>query len=309
MAYITKSNANRILRIMNPSSVRELEGTVYKKPIYFLSAHEINYLLLMQTLLKEPEKFIVEVYVPVVNVDTYKLVYESEQPPSFHTYHDCEKLNSDFKNFEIPFEIKDRANKQGGEVLEKAEVIRFRTWFKKYFQLFQDSPSEFLKKLDIDWNVSLNLREIERENSGIGEVENLNLNELEREIDKIISEAGKFFHANPDKQTIIKRFSKLTFLGYLTTPIYSNETGLADDELKEFLRYYDQMFKKPTKKLLLEYYKLLYNPKLEFRGKLLEQLNFRECSLCKVRDNAILCDGPDIPDYHKFDLDINDIPL
>ncbi|MCP9754800.1 hypothetical protein EGI26_06445 [Lacihabitans sp. CCS-44] len=219
-------------------------------------------------------------------MDTFKLVFESEQPPSYHENHSCERLASKFKNFEIPFEIKVRANEQGGEELEKAQVQKFRNWFKQNLELYQNDPAEFLKKLDIDWNVQRKVSEIDKENSGVKEIENYDLQELEREIDKIISEAGRFFVTNPDKQAIIRRFQKLTFLAYSTKEIYSNDTGLSDPELKEFLMKYDLSYKKPLKRLLLEYYRVKYNPELSFQGKLLEQLNFRPCSSCSEMNNG-----------------------
>lgn len=280
MAYITKSNSQRILRKINLADIGDIEGEVYKKPIYFLSKFEIKYLLLMQSLLKDPEKFAIEVYKPIVNKDTFQFVYESEQPPAYHTNKNCERLTAGFKNFEIPFEIKERAKEQGGEELEKMQVQKFRDWFKKHFELFQTDSEGFLKRLDIDWNVQRRVNEIEKDNSGIENIENYNLADLEKEIDKIITEAGRFFTSNPDKQSIIRRFQKLTFLAYKKDEITSNDTGLSDEELKKFLLHYDITFKKPIKKYLLEYYRVKYNPDLSFEGKLLERLNFRECSVC-----------------------------
>ena len=40
---------------------------------------------------------------------------------------------------------------------------------------------------------------------------------------------------NIDKQEIIKRFQKYTFVGYKSEPIENNNTGLSDIELKEFI--------------------------------------------------------------------------
>lgn len=289
MAYITKANSKRILRKINLNDIPDIEGKVYKKPIYFLSKWETKYLLLMQSLLKEPEKFAIEVYHPVVNKDTFQYVYESEQPPSYHSNINCERLNSKFKNFEIPFEIKERvrdlAIKEGKteqEIieLEKQQVEVFRKWFKDNFELFNSDTEEFLKKLDVRWNIQRNVNEIERDNSGVETIENLDLNELESEIDKIISEAGRFFVNNKDKQHIIRRFQKLTFLAYRKGSIEINNTELSDDELKQFLLEYDTNFKKPIKELLIQYYRVKYNPDLSFEGQLLERLNFRSCSVC-----------------------------
>ena len=305
MAYITKSNANRILRKIDLSKIGEIEGEVYKKPIYFLGKSEVKYLLLMQSLLKDPEKFAIEVYKPVINVDTLRLVYESEQPPSYHENHNCERLASGFKNFEIPSEIKVRANEQGGEELEKSQVQKFRNWFKQNIDLYKNETASFLRKLDIDWNVQRSINEIEKDNSGVKEIENYDLQELEREIDKIISEAGRFFINNPDKQSVLRRFQKLTFLAYSSKEIYSNDTELSDTELKDFLLKYDMSFKKPLKRLLLEYYRVKYNPELSFQGKLLEQLNFRPCSSCSGLENANYV----MNTINEDEIQLNDLPF
>lgn len=289
MAYITKSNSKRILRKINLNDIQDIVGEVYKKPIYFLSKWETKYLLLMQSLLKEPEKFAIEVYHPVVNKDTFQYVFESEQPPSYHSNKSCERLTSKFKNFEVPFEIKarvkEKAEKEGKtseeiENLEMEQVEVFRAWFKENFELFSHDTEGFLKKLDIRWNVQRNVSEVERDNSGVESIDNLNLAQLEIEIDKIISEAGRYFVNNTDKQPIIRRFQKLTFLAYRKGIIDINNTELSDDELRAFLLEYDTKFKKPIKELLIQFYRVKYNPDLSFDGQLLERLNFRACSVC-----------------------------
>lgn len=317
MPYITKSNSKRILRKIRLSDIGEIEGEVYKKPIYFLSKWETKYLLLMQSLLKEPEKFAIEVYKPVVNKDTFQYVYESEQPPSYHSNKECDRLTSKFKNFEVPFEIKarvrEKAEKEGKteteiENLEKQQVDIFRSWFKENFELFTNDTEGFLKKLDIRWNVQRNVNEIERDNSGVEIKENLNLGELEQEIDKIISEAGRFFNQNTDKQQIIRRFQKLTFLAYKKEEIYGNDTELTDAELKEFLLEYDAKFKKPIKDLLIEYYRVKYNPDLSFEGTLLERLNFRPCSVCDGTASAEYIIDATLAEENKKE-EIDDLPF
>ena len=243
----------------------------------------------MKTLLKEPERFSIEVYNPIINKDTFRYVFESKQSPSYHMDKNCEKLNSDFKNFEIPFEIKARATEKAKrEKLSEEEthklvenkVNTFRHWFMLNFKLFKEDTNAFLRKLEVQWNIRRKISEIELNNSGVEHIENVNLNELEAEIDKILREAAKYFKTNTDKQNIIRRFQKLTFLAYKNENIRINDTELSDDELKSFLKKYDQQFKQPIKKLLIEYYRVKYNKDMTFDGKLLESLNFRPCSKC-----------------------------
>jgi hypothetical protein len=310
MPYITKSNSNRIIKKIKLNDIPEFQGEVYKKPIYFLSKEEVKYLLLMQTLLKEPEKFAIEVYQPIFNKDTFQFVFESEQKPSYHLNKNCERLNSKFKNFQIPNEIKERievAMKIQGhsdeEIKQKVieQIEAFRKWFKQNIELFQNDTKEFIKKLDIRWNVQRKLQEIDYDNSGTDEIENLNLNDIENQIDQLLREAGRYFNSNPSKQELIRRFQKFTFLAYKEEKIYGNETELTDDELKKFLKDYDEQFKKPVKKLLIDYYRIKYNPELSFEGQLLERLNFRQCSVCSGSDlnNYVISESfeKDIPFY------------
>jgi hypothetical protein len=282
MAYITTSNFKRIIQKINLKSITESQIGVYKKPIYFLSKWETNFLLSMQSFMGNPEDFYIDIYKQLEVKDTYKYVFESELAPAYHTDLNCERLHSTYKNFEIPFEIIARVRKNGGNAEdEKARVVEFRNWFKSNIELFQNNPTQFLRRLDVDWNVYRKLTEIAIDNSGNKHFENYNLGELENEIDRIIYEAGKFFTGNPDKQNIIRRFQKLTFLAYKKEDIENNDTQLNDQELKAFLKQYDTLFKKPIIKLLIEYYRVKLNPNLSFEGKILEKLNFRECSCCK----------------------------
>lgn len=289
MAYITKANSRKILKKIRLSEIPDIEGEVYKAPIPFLNKTEEKYLLLMKTLLKDPNKFAIEIYQRVVHKDTYQYIFESERSPSYHLTNTCERLTSSFTNFLIPSEIKNRVKEQAEKEgktkkeiieLQERQVRIFREWFTDNFELFNRDVKTFLKKLDIRWNIQRTVEEIEINNSGYDSFENLSLSELESEIDKVISLARQFFVKNKNKQHIISRFQKLTFLGYRNGSIQMNDTELSDDELKSFLKQYDAKFKKPIKDLLIQYYRVKYNPTLSFDSELLEQLNFKPCLMC-----------------------------
>lgn len=307
MAYITNANSKKMIGLINLKEVGEIDGEVYKKPIYFLNKNEITYLKSMQTLLKDPEKFVFEIYKPIVKKDTFQYVYESVQPPCYHDKDDCPNLHAGYKNFEIPSEIKERVRLKAEEegkseaeilILIEKQVAIFRKWFKEHFHLFQNDTKEFLRQLDIRWNIQRNLKEVERENSGIDSVKNLDLVELENEIDKILSAAGQYFNQNKDRQHIIRRFQKLTFLASKKGSLETiNDTELSDDELRAFLAEYELKFKKPIKELLIHYYRVKYNSELSFDGKLLERLNFKPCSAChdeylEVKFNEMVTERP-----------------
>lgn len=142
-------------------------------------------------------------------------------------------------------------------------------------------PEMFAERLFHAFNIQVNVVAINYDNSGVEEKENLNLQELENRIDQILREAGKFWHENPDRQPIIRRFQKIAFLWKIPDEINNNNTELSDSELKDFLKYYDTKFKSPIKHLLIEYYRVKLNPNLQFEGNLLEQLGFIACKSCK----------------------------
>lgn len=278
MAYITLSNSKRLLRSIDLKQFENLAGQVYKKDIYFLSSREKSILIGIRELLKDPNNFAIEFYKPIEVVDSFKYVIEEHQP-AYHSDNSCSRLQSNFKNFEIPEEIK--AKGPDG-------VKAFRQWFKANLHLL-DKPDAFVARLQSQWGIVTNPKAIDYSNSGAEDYSNLNLEELEIKIDEILRAAGKYFKDNPEEQGLIKRYGKLTFLAYVHGDIYKNDTGLNDQELKDFLKYYDQTFKQPIKELLLQYYRVLYNFHMTFEGSLLEKFGFRSCTFCqrqnKVEDN------------------------
>lgn len=270
MAYITKAKSLSIIRRIDDKKMGNLKGNVFEKPIYLFSNFEENILLAWKELLKDPEKFIKEYYIPIKNIDNLQYVFEGGKP-AYHSTPKCIRLKSNFRNFEIPNEIREKG---------KEEAIKFRNWFKEN-QYLLEKPDVFVARLHSAFGVKVNPKAIDYENSGVEEIENLNLEELEKRINKYISEAGQYFNKqNQERKNIIRRFQKYTYLAYSKNVIRNNDTRFSDKAIKKYLKQYDEHFKQPLKKLLIEYYRVLYNPELKFEGHLLEQLGFKRCSNC-----------------------------
>lgn len=269
MSFITLSNAQRIIFKADLKDCN-FNGGVYKKQIYFLGKHEIKKLLAIQEFFKNPELFFNEYYKPVqVKKDTKQYIFEGKAP-SYHNTADCDRLCSDFTNFELPEEIKEK----GSLVIEE-----FRVWFKQNMYLM-DKPEIFIMRMQLRWGIKRSLNEIKMENSGVIEIENMSLLEIEQKIDELISKAGAMYYENSKSNAILKRFNRLTFLAEKEGPIENNDTGYSDKEVKELLRGYDKIIKQPIKKLLIEYYRIKLNPKLKIEQKILEQLGFKSCRKC-----------------------------
>ena len=58
---------------------------------------------------------------------------------------------------------------------------------------------------------------------------------------------------------------------------------MTDEEVKEFLMDYDKRFKKPLKRMLIQYYMIVNNSDLSINKTLLEELNFKVCRSCKKK--------------------------
>jgi len=273
MAYITTANSKRIIRKIDFNSIT-FTGEVYKKPIYFFSRYEEQSLLAIKELLENPEHFFDEYYDVLVNEDSYQYVFESGRS-AYHKSLNCPKLHSDFQNFEIPKEIKDRGNE---------EVKKYRAWFKDAAYLLEEDDENkieiFKERCRLRFNLDLPPDFIKMNNSGSFEIENLKLDELEDKIDCLLKESGMTYYRSEKHTTILKRFSKLTFLASKPEPIYNNQTGYSDKEVKEILREYAEKFKSPLIHLLREWYRVKLNPDLTFDGELLEKLSFVSCGTC-----------------------------
>lgn len=185
MPYITKANWGRVLQRIKLNDFDLSQETVYKSPIFFLGNKEITFLKTMKAILTNAEDYSFELYTPFQREDQLKYVFESNQnSAAYHTNINCPKLNSTFKNIEIPFEIKERATNQAKSKnlneIETADLVStsvndFRAWYSMHYQLFQEDSSAFLKQLDIRWNIQRSPNEIELNNSGNELVQDISL--------------------------------------------------------------------------------------------------------------------------------------
>lgn len=269
MAYITSYNTHKIVTRNNYKNVN-LTGEVYKFKIYMLNKYDENCLLAIQELMKNPENYFKHIYNPIVVNDSKKYVFKEHQP-AYHTDKNCNRLHSDFQNFELPQEIKERGD---------AEIERFRKWFIENKYLLAD-PVKFVFRLEQAFKIKYNPKAISYENSGFAEMQNYSVAELETKIDAHIKEAGRYYYAEEKNTRILKIFGKYSANGYLDTNLIGNNTGYSDYEVKSFLLDYHRKYKLPLRKLLIEYYRIKFNPDLKFAENYMEVLGFKKCECCK----------------------------
>ena len=214
-------------------------------------------------------------YKKIEVVDNYKYVYEGKKPCYHHSLM-CERLNAEFSNFTIPDVIKRMGIKK---------IEEFRHWFSEFKELYFDDRSKFDYRLRMKFGISadidIDVKAIAYDNSGIREIENLDLTSLEQRINLVLKQAGRFYYACPKNTTILKQYQSRTFLWKNIYPSLDNNTGFSDEEVKDFLKNYEQEYKNPIRILLQNYYRVKFNPELEMEGRLLDQLGFRSCTRCR----------------------------
>lgn len=290
MAYITTANANSIIYKIDVNSL-DLQGELYKRPIYFFNKYEKNSLLAIKELFLDSEKFYNEYYKPIITKDTFNFVFEGK-PPAYHKSIDCNRISSDYENFQIPESIKEKG---------KETVIKFRKWFLEN-QYLLSKPDIFIARLQMRWGIVSNLKNINKENSGFTEFENFTPKQIEEKIDSLIIKAGKLYY---EETEILKRFNKYAYLGNKESPIKNNNTGFSDKKVKEVLSYFEDNIKKPLRPLLIQYFRVTINPELNLNDRILEQLGFKPCSQCyKFKITTPSFNAP-IPRKHNTNNTVN----
>ena len=230
MSYITLSNAKSIVYKTDIKNI-DIQKELYKVPIYFFSRYEKNALLAIRELLNNPEKYFLEIYEQPLNTeDTLTMVYE-DYAPCYHEEHNCNRLNSDYKNYAIPTDIIEKG---------ASEVKKFRIWFKTVEHYLESDVDIFQMRLKSRWDILTNVKAITADNSGNIKTDNRYIQNIENRIDRLIKSAGRFYYSSPKNTEILKAFSRLTFLAYKEQRIYNNKTGYSDTEVKSFLKYYDE---------------------------------------------------------------------
>ena len=271
MPFITNYNLARIAEGYQVDL--STAGELYKKPIYFFNKAEKEKLLKIKELLKINEDKGIRAFAKIErDTDTQSLVFEGGSP-AYHDLINCPTLNAEYLNFPIPQKVK-----------EENRIGEFRKWFKANMH-FVLSGNEiiFRKRLAEEFDVELKGK-IQIANSGPTNFEDLTLDELEARIDAILLDAASFYKkSSGTEQKVISKYGARAFLYNSKYEIKDNDTGMHVDELRAFLYSYDTKFKTPLKDLLKKYYMVKYNPNLEFKGSLLEQIGFKKCSKC-VKD-------------------------
>ena len=238
---------------------------------------------------------------------------KAPKAPAYHLYQDCDAMCSNFEDFELPANFV--------ETYGKHVVDEFREWCQKP-RLDGSVPLDFLREGNgksfvravqakgwggrgqpLNWEGAVETF-LKRENSGIRQFFNLNLDEVGVELDRVMQEYDEWFENLP--HTVQKFLKASQKNSYLYEKEKDNElaAGLRkfhkekDNELDAALRKFHLDFKRPMQALFItEYYRRAEKAGIDdLNGNVLENLGFKLCRCCKQRhDNGEHCAEETVP--------------
>jgi len=262
-----------MVRKLDEVLLDSISEELYKRDIYFFSRRERANLKGIRELFRDPQKFNMDYYKPIVVKDSLKYVYP-EKPPAYHKDSTCQRLNSNYRNYEIPVPIQEKSID---------EILTFRKWFiENNCHLMSVIEYIYAIQKRFPYVGEINPATIEKDNSGVEEKENYSIEGLDAKLSTLLNDCDSYFFDNPPVRELIVRYQKWTFLAYTYGPIKNNNSGFTDEELRDFLRTYDKTFKEPVKNYLIEYYRLRFNPELQFDGLILDKMGFTKCKNCLI---------------------------
>lgn len=264
--YITNYNAKKIISNLN-HNVWFGTNTPFHKQFKWLNIREISELHAYYFLYTDPAK-IATIY-KENNLKTNDFVFESN--PAYHKYQDCSLMKSAFENFKIPNIIK----KQGVKKIN--EYINF---FKTNRELAEKDFDFFKDRIRWKFGSESIPERVNYENSGALEINNYSLDETKEKINLIISETKRFVFLSRRNKSIINSLGDKAFLDKKEIQSNYNITIYSNEEVWEVLNEFNEKFKKPYKRYVVDFFRLFKNPELEFENNILDKLGFIPCKKC-----------------------------
>lgn len=273
---ITEANLQAAVhRIGDPGKAGLCASRLYEpQHIALFSTWEQKRLLAIRKFYEDPAIFVDRVYQYVHVSHNPDFVYPSK-PPKFHRSCDCAALHRGYVNVEIPVEIKVR-----GELA----IRRFREWFMRHQFEFNEAPERVTLRACGLFGLTPGKVLLNRApNSGPVSFEDVNLEKLVDDIDRLLAEAKAFQNQSGKHRRILHKYRRYTRLLNGRLELTDNTTGCSDEEVYAVLDVFNERYKKPLAKLLRHYFRVRFNPTLEFSETLLRTLGFEPCRVCKAR--------------------------
>lgn len=260
--YITKSNLNALknrFKVAKEITNEIMKSEVYKKDIsWILSNLEIEFLFVEKLILSKDERLNI---ISSHTRQNYQYLFGENKKPKYHRDQFCEFLKSNFENFEIPEEIKDKGI---------GEIEKFKKFAIDNKSLYHEDEQKFLQKIESHFFLKNPIKKVNYTNTGIEQFSELTIDNMEQEIDLHLAKCQEFMNANPERTKLIKDNTY--------APLKSIKKRNLGGDVEEW----HEIYKKNLRKMLSAYYAKLYNSKFAFNESFLSGLGFEGCRGCCV---------------------------
>jgi len=234
---------------------------------FILSEPERNNLKAFKMLCSTPSLILEQKYKKIAIDDTESYVFENNYKGSFHTDKACKNLSSDFEDYSIPEKIRG---------LGSNAVANYREFFTENFYLLKSGLTKDVEIFEMRVGVKFKVNNIsiavKYENSGYDQIDNINLGTIKSDILALLLEAEEFKNSNETRRKQIQNCSN----GMHRTELCM----MADVKITGTSLYQWAAYKKALKNLITTYFMVKFNVNCGFNKRLLEELNFKKCSVC-----------------------------
>jgi hypothetical protein len=266
-AFITRSNAERIVKQLNLSDIDVNEFGKQMKFKWF-NKGELRKLKAFEMLFSNPELFLSHFVTLKPREDKNNYVFQSNA--AFHTNENCTRMHSDFNNIKIPEEIIKSGRKQ--------EFIQF---CKDHSELHEKYPDQFRNRLKWRFNITSDIL-VHYENSGYQAIENMTLKELENSIETKIEKFNCWIGESQFNRKVIEKYGFQSF-NYKNPNLVDlkkiSDTAKREDVIN-ILKHFELNIKYPLIKFMTYSYQMKNNSSLSFESTILTELGFKQCSHC-----------------------------
>ncbi|MFM2394413.1 MAG: hypothetical protein RLZZ546_2395 [Bacteroidota bacterium] len=267
--FITRSNAERIIKRMNVNSL-DIHEFAKQMQFKWFNHWELGTLKAYELFFSNPEEFVRQFSELKPRKKQEAFVYKNTQSPAFHYYNNCQGMLSNYKNLKIPESI--LASNREDEFIE---------WCVANEDLRDKYPDQFKLRLKYRFNVTENI-DVNLENSGYQSYETLTLNEVETSISDKLEEIKQWLSSCNLNRDVMEVFGVQSFNFNDSERLNLNRLtcNASKEDVVKCLTYIEMVIKRPLIALFKVYYRLKENEGLAFQEHLLEHIGFRVCKRC-----------------------------
>jgi hypothetical protein len=270
--FITRSNAERIIKRMNVNSL-DIHEFAKQMQFRWFNNWELGTLKAHELFFSNPEEFVRQFSELKPREKQDSFVYKHTQSPAFHHYHNCHGMLSNYKNLQIPESI--LASNREDEFIE---------WCVANEHLREKYPDQFKLRLKYRFNVTENI-DVNIENSGSQVYETLTLEDIETSISDKLEEIKQWLSSSHLNRVVMEAFGIQSFNFKDSERLNLNRlmSDASKEDVVKCLTHIEMAIKRPLTDLFKVYYRLKENEGLAFNQHLLEHIGFRVCKRCNER--------------------------